>query len=146
MRKRGPQFWLLALGETLCHCTAERIPEEKTRHLLFLDEESFPVFEKSQAPRHGAIVEKMRYRLDHARIALLGTLLLVGVQFVVFSRISDCPRYLSDDSPLLLRNLIRPDFRGITSSSRKTSVAEDYDDTGSACILICDDNHFLIGT
>lgn len=77
---------------------------------------------------------------------LFGCLLfLVSLQFIVFDKINGCPRYLSDDSPFLLHNLVRPEHRKGTGGSENSPMETDELADASACILVCDDNHFLIG-
>lgn len=88
----------------------------------------------------------MKYHAYLIKVFLFCLMVLVSVQFVLFDKIDACPRYLSEDSPLRLHNLIRSEHYKAPDATRHPHNETDDFEAASACILVCDDNHFLIGT
>lgn len=88
----------------------------------------------------------MRVRAHHLQCFFFGLLALVGLQIALFDKIFECAGDVEGGTPLRFRNIHRRQpMEIIDQDAAEDSVDEDFE-AASGCILVCDDNHFLIGT
>ena len=89
----------------------------------------------------------MRVRAHHLQCFLFGLLALIGLQIALFDKIFECAGHVDEGVPLRFRNLRQGDTVKLINQ-QETAVENSADDdfeAASGCILVCDDNHFLIG-
>lgn len=82
----------------------------------------------------------MRVRAHHLRYFFVGLLALVGLQIALFDKIFECAGNADEGIPLPFHNFPQKE----TEVSVDDNADEDFE-AASGCILVCDDNHFLIG-
>jgi len=89
---------------------------------------------------------QMRVRAHHLRCFLFGLLALIGLQIALFDKIFECAGNVDEGVPLRFRNLRQRDTVQLIDQKEaavEISVDDDFE-AASGCILVCDDNHFLI--